>query len=70
MAANVHGCPGELCGSEGDVDAGVKRWEQILDEIATGFEMLSDDSAVLAERPPEIDRALALVAEWWEHLWD
>lgn len=54
----------------GEGDEGYRKWHQILDEIATGFEAGQRASEEIEPRPPELDRAFDLLAEWWEHLWD
>ena len=49
---SVHGCPMSLC-EDGDVDAGVKKWNVILYDIVIGFEA----SKLLK----------ALDYSWWEY---
>jgi hypothetical protein len=66
---NLHGCPPELV-ENGDVDAGVKRWAEILTEMAAGFQLYYDEDDPEVALSPEFKRSLELLTRWWADLWD
>lgn len=60
------GCPGGLTG--GDLDARCIEWQEILAEMAVGFQAYVDNG-YLKPPPPELNRSLDLLKEWWGDLW-
>ena len=74
---NRLGVPGILCkvdGTDQDFEAEGKQWEEILDKMILGFDLLVKDSYTsveeLIENEKKIQEAIDLLAKYFRALWD
>jgi hypothetical protein len=73
LIKNKHGVPSELCPEGRSVDEAAKEFDEILEQIAQGFETGIEwfESHPLDEQKKEkFDKGMALFNKWFFSLWD